>query len=304
MVKFIRDNGAPLTFNIYPFLSLYADPHFPVDFAFFDGGGAPVVDGSITYNNVFEANYDTLIYALEKNGLQSVPIIIGEIGWPSDGNINANKQLARRFNQGLINRIKLGRGTPKQPTLPDIYMFSLLDEDMKSIDPGNFERHWGVFYFDGTVKYPLNLGSGRNLTAAKGVRYLERQWCVMAPDADISDPSLPQSLSHACTYADCTALGYGSSCNGLDARGNASYAFNMYYQTMNQQKGSCEQFGKLSVITKIDPGNRDGSCRYEIMIDVGKHAPARKPRTSPAGKMTASLAPMLLLLLLLCACLN
>lgn len=302
IVKFIRDNGAPLTINIYPFLSLYADPHFPGDFAFFDGAAAPVVDGSITYNNVFEANYDTLIYALEKNGFPSVPIIIGEIGWPSDGNINANKQLARRFNQGLINRISLGRGTPKRPTLPDIYMFSLLDEDMKSIDPGNFERHWGVFYFDGTVKYPLDLGGGRNLTAAKGVRYMDRQWCVMAPDADVSDPSMPQSLSRACTYADCTALGYGSSCNGLDARGNASYAFNMYYQTLNQQKGSCSQFGKLSVITRIDPGNRDGSCRYEIMIDTGKHEPARKPRTSPAGKMTASLAPMLLLLL--CACLN
>ncbi|KAH6818414.1 O-Glycosyl hydrolases family 17 protein [Perilla frutescens var. frutescens] len=299
IVKFLHDNGAPLTINIYPFLSLYADPHFPADFAFFDGGAAPVVDGSISYTNVFEANYDTLISALEKNGFPSVPVIIGEIGWPTDGNINANPQLARRFNQGLISRINSGRGTPRRPTLPDIYMFSLLDEDTKSIDPGNFERHWGVFYFDGAIKYQLDLGGGRNLTAAKGVRYLARQWCVMAPDADVADPRLPQSMSNACTYADCTSLGYGSSCGQLDARGNASYAFNVYYQTMNQQKGSCERFDKLSVITRIDPSNRDGSCRYEIMIDTGKHEPAKKPRTSTAGKITTAFSAAVLLLKLL-----
>ncbi|KAL8488198.1 hypothetical protein ACS0TY_024471 [Phlomoides rotata] len=294
IVKFLNNNGAPLTINIYPFLSLYADPHFPVDFAFFDGTSSPVVDGPITYDNVFDANYDTLISALEKNGFPSIPIIIGEIGWPTDGNSNATPQLARRFNQGLLNRIIQGRGSPKRPTLPDIYLFSLLDEDAKSVDPGNFERHWGVFHFDGTIKYPLDLGGG-NLTAAKGVRYLERQWCIMAPDANILDPNLPESMSTACTYADCTSLGSGSSCDGVDARGNASYAFNMYYQTMNQQKGACERFHGLSVITKIDPGVHAGSCRYEIMIDVGKHDPVKKPGTSSAGKLGIAFCTLLLL---------
>ncbi|PIN13870.1 Glucan endo-1,3-beta-D-glucosidase [Handroanthus impetiginosus] len=282
LVKFLHDNGAPLTINIYPFLSLDADPNFPVDFAFFDGHATPVVDGSITYTNVFDANYDTLVAALEKNGFASLPIIIGEVGWPSDGAPNANPQMARRFNQGLINRINQGRGTPKRPNLPDIYLFSLIDEDAKSIDPGNFERHWGIFYFDGTIKYPLDLGRGRNLTAAKGVKYLPRQWCVMAPDADLMNPNLPERISFACTYADCTSLGYGSSCGGLDARSNASYAFNMYYQTMNQQRGACEQFQNMSVITRIDPSYRGGTCRFVIMIDTGRH---EKARTSSAGKM-------------------
>lgn len=289
IVKFLNQNGAPLTINIYPFLSLYADPHFPVDFAFFDGRAAPVVDGSITYTNVFDANYDTLISALEKNGFPSIPVIIGEIGWPTDGDIKANTKLARRFNQGLLSRISQGIGTPKRPTLPEIYLFSLIDEDAKSIEPGNFERHWGVFHFDGTIKYPLDLGGGRNLTAAKGVRYLARQWCIMAPDADVADPNLPQSIDSACTYADCTSLGFGSSCSGLDVRGNASYAFNMYYQTMNQQRGACEQFHNMSVITRIDPGFQGGTCRYEIMIDTGRHEPARtNPGTSSARKMTGS----------------
>ncbi|KAL0374643.1 UNVERIFIED_CONTAM: Glucan endo-1,3-beta-glucosidase 5 [Sesamum radiatum] len=267
---------------------------------------SPVVDGSITYTNVFDANYDTLISALEKNGFPSMPIIVGEVGWPTDGDRNANNQLARRFNQGLLDRINQGRGTPKRPTPPDIYLFSLIDEDAKSIDPGNFERHWGVFYFDGTIKYPLDLGGGRNLTAAKGVRYLARQWCIMAPDANLLDPNLPQSINFACTYADCTSLGPGSSCGDLDARGNASYAFNMYYQTMNQRSGACEQFHNLSIITRIDPGFHGGSCKYEIMIDNGRHEQARNPGTSSAGNMATSVVlwAVTLALIIVCGHLN
>lgn len=108
IVGFLQNNGAPVAINIYPFLSLYADPHFPIDYAFFGGGAAPVVDGSVTYTNVFEANYDTLIWALEKNGFGSMNVIVGEIGWPTDGDPNANLEYARRFNQGLINRITQG----------------------------------------------------------------------------------------------------------------------------------------------------------------------------------------------------
>ncbi|KAF5789132.1 putative glucan endo-1,3-beta-D-glucosidase [Helianthus annuus] len=300
IVKFLSDNGAPLTINIYPFLSLYADPHFPVDFAFFAGTNAPVVDGSVSYTNVFDANYDTLVWALEKNGFSSMPIIVGEIGWPTDGDINANIQYARKFNQGLLSRIIQGQGTPKRKTPPDVYVFGLIDEDAKSIDPGNFERHWGIFNYDGTVKYRLDFGSNRTLVPAKGVRYLERQWCVLAPGASETDPKLVDSINYACTFADCTSLGYGSSCNGLDARTNASYAFNKYFQAMNQQKGACN-FNNLSVITKILPTTGKANCKFEIMIDVGKHEKARSPPkySAAAGWLSPNFGCSMVVVLLL-----
>lgn len=279
IVKFLSNNGAPLIVNIYPFLSLDADPNFPVEFAFFDGAGSPVVDGSITYTNVLEANFDTLISALEKNGFGSMPVIIGEVGWPSDGTPNANIQSARRFNQGLLNRIFSGKGTPKRPSPPDIYIFALIDEDTKSVDPGNFERHWGIFYYDGTIKYPLDMAKGKSLVPAKGVKYLSRHWCVMSPQASLSDPNLPGATTYACTYADCTSLGYGSSCGNLDARSNASYAFNMYYQTKDQRQDACS-FNNLTVLTAIDP-SRDG-CRFEIMIDNSTHG--KTPSASPLSR--------------------
>ncbi|KAJ9168123.1 hypothetical protein P3X46_019685 [Hevea brasiliensis] len=294
MIKFLSDNDSPLTINIYPFLSLNADPNFPKDFAFFNGTAAPVVDGSIPYTNVFEANFDTLISALEKNGFSTMPVIIGEVGWPTDGDPSANAQYAQRFNQGLLDRIFQGQGTPRRKTPPDVYLFSLIDEDDKSTLPGNFEKHWGIFYFDGAIKYQLNMANGKSLVPAKGVRYLAKQWCVMSPDASITDPNLASSISYACSYTDCTSLGYGSSCSRLDARQNASYAFNMYYQTMDQRKGSCS-FNNLSVVTNLNPSQ--GTCRFEIMIDLGKHETA--PRSSLAGKIQTSTMGLIVVLLLI-----
>ncbi|CAD5165311.1 unnamed protein product [Musa acuminata subsp. malaccensis] len=122
IVKFLSDNAAPFTVNIYPFISLYGDPNFPVDYAFFEGKSVPVIDGTTNYTNMFDANHDTLIWALKKNGYGDLPIIVGEIGWPTDGDMNANTQYAQRFNQGFMNHI-------------------LINEDEKSIRPGNFERH-------------------------------------------------------------------------------------------------------------------------------------------------------------------
>ncbi|KDP33989.1 hypothetical protein JCGZ_07560 [Jatropha curcas] len=298
IIKFLSDSSSPLTINIYPFLSLNADPNFPKEYAFFNGSAAPVVDGSIAYTNVFEANFDTLITALEKNGFPSMPVIIGEVGWPTDGDPSANAVYAQRFNQGLLNRIFQGQGTPKRKNLPDVYLFSLLDEDTKSVDPGNFERHWGIFYFDGALKYQLDMGGGKTLVPAKGVKYLARQWCIMSPDANIADPNLANSINYACSYADCTSLGYGSSCGGLDVRKNASYAFNMYFQTMDQRKGTCS-FNNLSTITNLDPSQ--GSCRFEIMIDLGKHETAASPRSS-APRMQTSIIGLLMLLLLSTIC--
>lgn len=107
IIKFLNNNASPLTINIYPFLSLNADPHFPKEYAFFSGNAAPVIDGSISYTNVLDANFDTLVSALEKNGFSSMPLIIGEVGWPTDGDPNANKANAQRFNQGMSIIIQL-----------------------------------------------------------------------------------------------------------------------------------------------------------------------------------------------------
>ncbi|KAH0937467.1 hypothetical protein HID58_004928 [Brassica napus] len=266
IVKFLVENGGPFTVNIYPFISLYNDANFPVDYAFFDGVSQPVNDGGTFYYNVFDANYDTLVHALEKNGFGNMPIIVGEIGWPTDGDRNANVEYARKFNQGFMAHIAGGRGTPRRPGPIDAYLFSLIDEDAKSVQPGYFERHWGIFTFDGLPNYALNLGTTNTgaLIQAKGVRYLQRKWCVMKPNVRLDNPQVGPSVSYACSLGDCTSLGVGTSCGDLDGKENISYAFNSYYQINDQLDTACK-FPNISEVTKTDPST--GTCRFPIMIE-------------------------------------
>ncbi|CAM8887036.1 hypothetical protein QQ045_024937 [Rhodiola kirilowii] len=265
MVQFMNQNNAPFTVNIYPFLSLYGNDDFPVDYAFFDGAPKPVVDGGISYTNVFDANFDTLVSALTAVGYGNMTIIVGEVGWPTDGDKNANINSAYRFYNGLLPRLAANAGTPLRPGYIEVYLFGLLDEDIKSVAPGNFERHWGIFRYDGQPKFGIDLtGKGNNqlLVPAKDVPYLPTKWCTFNPNAkDLS--KLGDNIDLACTFADCTALGYGSSCNGLDANGNASYAFNMYFQVQNQGDLSCN-FQGLGMVTTQNISQ--GNCNFTIQI--------------------------------------
>ncbi|KAF9592066.1 hypothetical protein IFM89_011816 [Coptis chinensis] len=264
IVQFLNRNNAPFSINIYPFLSLYGSEGFPIDYAFFDGGST-VIDNDITYTNVFDANFDTLVSSLRAVGLGNMPILVGEVGWPTDGNKDANLGYAERFYTGLLKRVAAKQGTPLRPGNIEIYLFGLIDEDAKSIAPGNFERHWGIFRYDGQPKFPMDLsgqGQKRYLTAAKNVEYLPTEWCVFNPNArDLS--KLGDNINYACTFSDCTSLGYGSSCNNLDAQSNASYAFNMYFQAENQAYMSCS-FGGLAMRTKQNLSQ--GSCSFIIQI--------------------------------------
>lgn len=276
IVSFLSVNGGIFTVNIYPFISLYKDPNFPVDYAFFDGYSSPINDNGRIYTNVFDANYDTLVWALQTNGFGNLTIVVGEIGWPTDGDRSANMVNAQRFNQGFLSH--MNTGTPMKPGPLDVYLFSLIDEDAKSIQPGNFERHWGIFNYDGTPKYNLSLGSNNNgLVPASNVKYLNRRWCVLSPSANPGDPLFGPSVSYACANADCTSLGYETSCSNLNAQGNASYAFNSYYQQNNQLDSAC-RFPNLSVVTTSDPSV--GNCKFNIMI-----------RTTNPGNSGFSLEP-------------
>ncbi|KAI5060159.1 hypothetical protein GOP47_0024579 [Adiantum capillus-veneris] len=267
IVQFLNQNGAPYTINIYPFISLHEDSNFPVDYAFFEGSQTPIKDGAFTYENVFDASFDSLIASLAAIGpYGSMKIIVGEIGWPTDGDVNANVDYAKKFNQGFLNHVRSNVGTPRRPsTAIDFYLFSLIDEDLKSIRPGNFEPHWGIFEFDGKPKYELSLSgaNGQVLVQASGVKYLTAEWCIYNPNGG-DKSKLGDSITYACENSDCTSLGYGSSCNPyLDAAGNASYAFNQYFQRNDQGPGTCDFNGLGQVVTK-NPSK--GSCEFMIQI--------------------------------------
>ncbi|XP_047972731.1 glucan endo-1,3-beta-glucosidase 8-like [Salvia hispanica] len=267
IVQFLRDNNAPFVVNIYPFLSLSLNPDFPIEFAFFSGGAQPVQDGSITYNNVLDANLDTLVSALKKAGCGSVPIIVGEIGWPTDGDKYASVELAKKFYDGFFNKIATTKGTPLYKNYIEYYLFGLTDENLKSIAPGDFERHWGIFRYDGQPKFAVDF-LGRNTNkmpvAAKNVKYLEKKWCVYVSNGETTD-ELSANMDYACTNGDCTALKYSSPCSKLSNSSKVSYAFNMFFQMMYQDVESCDFGGLAKIVTK---NATVGNCLFPIALDI------------------------------------
>ncbi|CAA7409956.1 unnamed protein product [Spirodela intermedia] len=269
IVDFLHASGAPFLVNIYPFLSLYANQNFPFDFAFFGAGGRSIADKGLQYSNVFDANFDTLLWSLKKAGAGDLKVIVGEVGWPTDGDKSASPALAERFYGGLVKKLAAEEGTPLRPGKMEVYIFSLIDEDLKSIAPGGFERHWGILRYDGKPKFRLDLagkggGTARWVAGVAGVQYLPAQWCVFDKAAKKEDlPLLEGNVDYACSHGDCTSLGYGSSCGALDAAGNVSYAFNMYFQMQDQDIRACD-FQGLAKIT--DKNASRGTCLFPIQI--------------------------------------
>ncbi|CAJ1937959.1 unnamed protein product [Sphenostylis stenocarpa] len=264
IVVFLDENKAPFLVNIYPFLSLYQNDDFPKEYAFFDGNAKGTDDKNVHYSNMFDANLDTLVWSLKKAGHPNLSIVIGEVGWPTDGDKNANLENAKRFYQGFLKKMANKKGSPLHPNTMVTYLFSLTDENQKSIAPGDFERHWGIFRYDGKPKFSIDFsGQGQDIMpiAAKGVLYQENKWCVIKNKND--KQTLGESLSYACQGGDCTSLGFRRSCSNLDLFGNASYAFNQYFQINDQSVEACDFSGIAGIVTE-DPSK--GTCFFPIAI--------------------------------------
>ncbi|EFJ19162.1 hypothetical protein SELMODRAFT_233394 [Selaginella moellendorffii] len=257
ILELLSDSKSPFTVNIHPFISSVNDPSFPLDFAFFDGDFPFQQDQGNNYTNAFDAIFDTVVSALKQAGFPDMPIIVGGTGWPTDCNLQANPQNAKRFNQGLVKRIESSRGTPLRPGKLHAYIFSLVDEDRKK--PG-YERHWGIFQYDGTRKYDLTLLGARELENVPDVEYMPARWCVSNDATD----GLEQRINATCQQVDCSPLLEGGSCNFLTVSERASYAFNSNYQLNDQATSSCDpEFGR---VVRDDPSH--GNCRFMRQIVV------------------------------------
>ncbi|KAL8260359.1 hypothetical protein R6Q59_028312 [Mikania micrantha] len=266
VLNFLTKTQSPFFANISPFLSYYQNKNISLDFALFKETAHAHNDTHGSYKNSFELSYDTLITALTSVGFPKMDIVISQIGWPTDGAPNATVSNAKIFTKNLLDYLHNGQGSPLRPrVMPlEIYIYTLLDEDQRNITMGSFERHWGLFTFDGQVKYQVDFDFGQStktLVNAQNVEYFASRWCVVNNNINMSNATA--RAMEACTNADCTALSPGSSCFNLSWPGNVSYAFNSYYQQHDQSAESCD-FGGLGMITTVDPSV--GNCRFNVEL--------------------------------------
>ncbi|PKU64534.1 glucan endo-1,3-beta-glucosidase 9 [Dendrobium catenatum] len=264
LLSFLSIHRSPFVIDINPFLSFQQNKNLSIDYFLFQSSAHHLSDGHNRYKNFLDSSIDALVTSLTKAGFRDMEIMIGRIGWPTDGSANATAGVAQSFMQALVEHLKNKVGTPLRPKRPvvETYIFSLLDEDQRDITTGNYERHLGIFTFDGQAKYIVDLGQGsKKLANAQNVEYLSSRWCVVNNNKDLSNASA--SAVNACTNADCTALSSGGSCFKLGWPANISYAFNSYYQQHDQGAESCD-FDGLGLLTTVDPSIDD--CMFAIAL--------------------------------------
>lgn len=133
--------------------------------------------------------------ALGKIGLRSLPLIVGEVGWPTGGQEpGADVHSACAFTNALLAHARFGR-TPLGHPLPRLFLFELLDEAGKSASVatlGASERHFGLLTEGGAAKFeldwtPRDAQSGREAVRAcpPPAPCSEDQECTAVPVAAI-----------------------------------------------------------------------------------------------------------------------
>lgn len=266
--KVHNDNNSPIFLDVFPIYNAKMQFNNDTEFAFFDNNSTSAfMDGDNKYNNIFEVMYDTLVYALEKHGFSNLKIVIGQVGWPTDGIDGANIKNAERFYKGFLKFHYSEKGTPRRPGPIDAYIYNLADENKLPIKQGAFLRHWGLYRFDGEPKFNIDFtGKGRDVKPAvgKGITHMPNRWCVF--NNKTYDPDKLQELfDKACRESDCTSLAPGGSCGNLEFPHNISYAFNMLFQ-MKSQKVSDKacQYDGFGVISPNDPSTH--TCKFPVEI--------------------------------------
>lgn len=87
----------------------------------------------------------------------TVPLAIGETGWPTDGEPHANVGMARKYYSNVLYDLKYGNWPAKYGLKEGcVFLFELFDEACK---PGKaLEKHFGLLNEDGSPKIGLSNG--------------------------------------------------------------------------------------------------------------------------------------------------
>lgn len=286
MLSFLFQTGSYLMLNVYTY-DVYKASNgvISLDYALFKPlrSGSETVDSNtlLTYTNLFDAVLDSAFYALAQLNFSTLPIVVSETGWPSQGDssdTDATTDNAATYNSNLIRHIVNNTGTPKHPRIAiNTFILELFNEDLKT-GPAT-AKHYGLFNASNMLPtYLLRLtGSGQLLSNDT----TNQLYCVAKPGID--DDALQIALDWVCGVgqANCSAIQPGMLCYEPDTVANhASYAFDSYYQSNGRSDDSCT-FGGVAVVTTTNPSY--GACLYPGSVS--------NTSISSSGNLTLSAPP-------------
>ncbi|KAG8057287.1 hypothetical protein GUJ93_ZPchr0002g26690 [Zizania palustris] len=278
LLRFLKGTNSYYFVDAYPyFVWSENNKTVPLEYALFQGGGRYVDPGTgLTYTNLLDEMLDAVVASMAKLGYGEVKLAIAETGWPNGGDyeqIGGNAHNAAIYNRNLAARMAENPGTPARPgaKMP-VFVFSLYNEDLKP-GPGT-ERHWGLYYANGTAIYPIDLTGARPLWSypplpapENNTPYKGPVWCVLADHGkNLNETAVGNALAYACGQGNgtCDAIQPGRECflpNTTAA--HASYAFNSYWQQLRKTGATC-YFNNLAEETTKDPSH--GSCKFHSSL--------------------------------------
>ncbi|KAL7138411.1 hypothetical protein ABFS83_10G161800 [Erythranthe nasuta] len=272
-LKILEANKAPLVIEILP-IYYAVKQKLGIEFAVPSDNPSHIIEdvNGAVYTNYFDFLHDSFVWAIKKAGVPDLDIVVGAVGWPTDGLPGGNTTSAENFYKHLLPYVTSNKGTPMRPGKPiDTYIHALTDENMNG-DYFPYARHWGIYRTNGEPKYKIDLsGQGRDIfpARAKGIMRMPERWCVYTvnPVKVFNKTKVVEEFTAACKVADCTSLAPGASCSGLSFSQNVSYAFNMYFQMAFQDERECVFGGYAAVVTE-DPST--GDCVFPVEVVKGQ----------------------------------
>jgi len=291
MLEFLKKTKSFYFVDCYPYFAWSKNYQtVSLDYALFKGGVKytdPV--SGLTYTNLLDQMLDSVYFAMKKLGYPDVRIWIAETGWPNGGDVDeigANVHNAAIYTRNLVQKLNANPplGTPARPgvVLPS-FIFALFNENQKG-GPGT-ERHWGLFYPNGSSVYPIDLTGKASVSdypplppADNNEPYKGKIWCVVAQGANMTE--LGSALTYACGQGNgtCAAIQPGGKCYSPSLSiVHASYAFSSYWAQFRSQGATCF-FNGLAVQTTKDPSKSFAysfwgfmSCNHTIKLDSSEN---------------------------------
>ncbi|KAI5013336.1 hypothetical protein ZWY2020_028290 [Hordeum vulgare] len=213
MMDFLEQTGSYLMVNIYPYYA-YSSSNGAMDLnyvTFRPNDGVVDSQTGLTYYSLFEAQLDTVYYAMERLGSSSSSsnhtMKMRMLRAGEDSNLGCSycpqsvgitKEDIQAYNNNLIKHAVSGAGTPYLPDMEvSVYIFELFNENEK---PTAQEQNYGLFYPNGQPVYQVDFRAGAGhdksswceANAAVGTHASRRRWTGRAAGRTAA-PSSPGS---------------------------------------------------------------------------------------------------------------
>ncbi|CAA7029998.1 unnamed protein product [Microthlaspi erraticum] len=145
VLKYLSQTSTPILVTIYPYFAYASDPaNILLDYAIFNTDAVVVQDGPLGYSNMFDVMFDAFLWAMEREGVKDLPMVVAETGWPSAGKGNGTTpEIAAMHNGNFVKHVVSGKGTPKRPNSSITgFLFATFNENLKS---AGTEQNYGLY---------------------------------------------------------------------------------------------------------------------------------------------------------------